>query len=52
MQVVKLGDGSAESKGEIVATNEFGERVLGSPAVADDAIYVRSDSSLWKISGP
>lgn len=44
--VVKLGD----KKGEIVATNEFGEGLQASPAVADDALYLRSDRHLWKIA--
>ncbi len=44
-QVVKLGE-----KPEIVARNDFGQGVQGSPAVADGALYVRSDGSLWKIA--
>jgi outer membrane protein assembly factor BamB len=45
-QVVSLA-----GKGEIVATNDFAEEILGSPAVADGAIYFRSGSRLWKIAG-
>jgi len=44
-QVVKLGE-----KPEIVARNDFGQGVQGSPAVANGALYVRSDGSLWKIA--
>ena len=44
-QVVKLGD-----EGQIAAENDFGEPVLGTPAVADGAIYFRSDSHLFKIA--
>jgi hypothetical protein len=33
-----------------VATNEFGETLLASPAVSGDAMYVRSDKHLWKIA--
>lgn len=44
-QVVKPG----ETAGEIVAEIPFGEPVLGSPAVADGGLYVRSDGHLWKI---
>ncbi len=40
------------SKGEIVGEAEFGERIQGSPAVAGDALYVRSDKHLWKIASP
>ena len=45
-QVVKLG----KSKAEVVATNSFGETLQASPAVADNAMYIRSDKHLWKIS--
>jgi hypothetical protein len=45
-QVVKLG----KNKAQLVATNEFGEKLQGSPAVSGDALYVRSDKHLWKIS--
>lgn len=37
-------------KGEVVAENELGERILSTPAIADGAIYVRSDHRLWKIA--
>jgi outer membrane protein assembly factor BamB len=47
-QVVKLG----AEQGEIVGTSELGEKVLGTPAVADGALYVRSDAHLWKIAQP
>ncbi|MGD9647779.1 MAG: PQQ-binding-like beta-propeller repeat protein [Pirellulales bacterium] len=43
--VVKLGD-----KPEIVAKNELGEPVLGTPAVGDGALFIRSDGNLWKIA--
>ncbi|MFN3191216.1 MAG: PQQ-binding-like beta-propeller repeat protein [Aureliella sp.] len=43
---VKLTDEAAE----VVATSELGEEVLGSPAVVDGAMYVRSVDALWKIS--
>ena len=45
-QVIKLGD----SKGEVVATNEFGDALQASPAISGDSLYVRSDKHLWKIS--
>jgi len=44
--VVKPTDG-----GEIVSENDLGEVILCTPAIADDAIYVRSDGHLWKIAG-
>lgn len=43
---IKLGDGEAE----VVAISELGVEVLGSPAVAHDALYVRSVDGLWKIA--
>lgn len=46
MQVVKVGD----KQGEIVAENRFGESMHASPAVAGNALYVRSDKHLWKIA--
>ncbi len=44
--VLTIGEKSAE----IVATNELGEMVLGSPAVSDDSLLVRSNTKLWKIA--
>ena len=38
------------SDGEVVSEVELGERVLATPAVRGDALYVRSDSTLWKIA--
>lgn len=43
--VVKLGE-----KGEVVAENELGDSVLGSPAMVDGAIYLRGTGHLWKIA--
>lgn len=45
-QVVKLGG----EKGEIVGKGDLGETILGTPAVSNGAIYVRSDKHLWKIA--
>ena len=44
-KVVQLGE-----VGTIVGTNDFGEAIKGSPAMADGALYVRSDQYLWKIA--
>ena len=46
--VVELGEPG--EKGRIVAENDFGEDILGSPAVADNGLFVRSHSHLWKIA--
>lgn len=46
-QIVKLG----EEKGEIVTTKELGETVLGTPSIAHNAVYIRSDGKLWKLAG-
>ncbi|MCH8924260.1 MAG: PQQ-binding-like beta-propeller repeat protein [Planctomycetes bacterium] len=45
-QVVTAGRGG----GKLVSTNELGEEIQGSPAVADGALYVRNHKSLWKIA--
>jgi len=42
--VVKIGD-----EGKIVSSHEFGETILCTPAIADGALYVRSDKHLWKV---
>ena len=34
---------------ELLATNELGEKSLASPAVADGALYLRTEGHLWKI---
>ena len=36
-------------QGEIIHTHEFGEPILGSPAVSGNALYVRGDKHLWKV---
>ncbi len=45
-QVVKTGD----KQGEIVAKATLGETILCTPAIANGALYVRSDGHLWKIA--
>ena len=48
LQVVDLsGD-----EGEIVGNLELGEMIQATPAIANHAIFVRSDGHLWKISRP
>jgi outer membrane protein assembly factor BamB len=37
---------------ELLATNDLGERILASPAVDDGAMYLRSESHLWRIGAP
>ncbi len=46
--VVELGEPG--EKGRIVAENEFGENVFGSPAVASNGLFVRTHAHLWKIA--
>jgi outer membrane protein assembly factor BamB len=43
-QVVDLA-----KEGNVVAENTFGEPVLGTPAIAHNALFVRTDGHLWKI---
>ena len=35
---------------DLLATNDLGERTLASAAVADGALYLRSENHLWKIT--
>lgn len=37
-------------KGEVVGESELGAKVLCTPAIANGALYVRSDGNLWKIA--
>ena len=45
VQVVELG----EKEGKVVATLDLGDEILCSPAVADGALFVRSNTKLHKI---
>jgi outer membrane protein assembly factor BamB len=37
-------------QGKVVSENDLGDAVLGTPAIADGALYIRSDDYLWKIA--
>jgi outer membrane protein assembly factor BamB len=37
-------------RGSVVSRHDFGEMILGTPAIANGALYVRSDGHLWKIA--
>ncbi len=37
-------------EGKVLAESELGEEVLGSPAIAGNALFVRSVDALWKIA--
>ncbi len=43
---VKLG----EDSGDVIAESDLGAEVLGSPAINDGALFVRSVDALWKIA--
>ena len=45
VHVVRLGE-----EGELVSRFELEESVLATPAVADDAIFLRSNAHLWKFA--
>jgi len=45
--VVRLG-----AKGEVVATNDMKEKILATPAIANGALYLRSDKYLYCIGKP
>ncbi|MEW4487203.1 PQQ-binding-like beta-propeller repeat protein [Thalassoglobus sp. JC818] len=38
------------NEGEIISEHQFDEIMLGTPAVTDDGVYVRSDQHLYKIA--
>lgn len=50
VQIVKLGD----KAGEVVSKYDLAETVLATPAVADNAIFIRGDTDghLWRIGAP
>lgn len=35
--------------GEVVSELDLGQTILGTPAIANDALYIRSDGQLWKL---
>lgn len=45
-QVVQLGD-----EGKAVGSYQLDDKVLGSPAVIDNAMYIRGEKFIWKIAG-
>ena len=45
VQVIELG-----AEGKLVGTSQIEKGILASPAVADGAIYFRSDAYLWKVA--
>jgi outer membrane protein assembly factor BamB len=47
VHVVRLGD-----EGQLVGKFQIDKAMLASPAVADGAVYFRSDEHLWKIASP
>jgi outer membrane protein assembly factor BamB len=41
-----------EKDGTVVTSADLGETILATPAIADGAIYLRSDKHLWKVAQP
>lgn len=39
------------AEGKVVSEIELGEAIIGTASLSDDAIYIRSDATLWKIGG-
>jgi outer membrane protein assembly factor BamB len=48
MQTIQLGG----AKGQVASRLELEERIMCTPALANGALYVRSDKHLWKFSKP
>jgi outer membrane protein assembly factor BamB len=45
-QTVEIGD----REGKVIGTGDLGEAILSTPAIAHDALFIRSDGHLWKIA--
>ena len=43
-------DPQTQHRGELIGEGTIDEPVLSSPAIADGALYIRSDAHLWKIA--
>lgn len=44
-QIVRLG----ESTGEVIETIDLEDTILSTPALSEDAVFIRSDKKLWKL---
>ena len=40
---------TTKPEGEIVSELNLGETILGTPSLADGALFIRSDGRLWKL---
>ena len=40
------------AEGSVVSEIELGETIISTASISGDALYIRSDGSLWKIAGP
>ena len=51
--VAQVVDVSAKGKseGQIIGEMDLGETVLSTPAIANGALFVRSNGKLWKLVG-
>jgi hypothetical protein len=43
---------ATKPEGALVSELPLGETVLGTPSIANGALWVRSDGRLWKIAAP
>ena len=43
--------GFTESEAEVVGTLDLEDEVLASPAVGEDGVFLRSNTTLWKLRG-
>jgi len=43
---------ATKPEGEVVSELDLGETVLGTPSVANGAVYFRSDGHIWKLASP
>ena len=42
----------SKPQGEIVSQLDLGQTILCTPAIANGALYLRSDTKLWKLAKP
>lgn len=50
VQIVQLEGDSELQTANIVSVIDMGESILGTPAAADNALFIRSDKHLWKVT--
>ena len=50
--VVRVVDVTKPEGGQVISELDLGQTILCTPAIANGALYVRSDAKLWKLIKP